>query len=343
MLCLECGKREAKYEGLCEECFLKKTKFTSLPEHLTIIMCPHCHAIKLGGSWGDIGIDKAIEETVKKNLKILHELNSYELKIRHDEEGKEFRGEVEVNIKYKDLRTIEIHPVVFTIKYQSCPRCDRYFGNYFEAILQIRNLRDYEDGEILEFVHRRVEYYKERNRNLFLTREERKKEGWDFYLSDKREAKKIAREMIQRYGAALKESPQIAGRKDGRDVYRVTYSLRFPDYRKGDVVKFDNSYGTVEDIRGALLKVKDIGDYREKLVDAKRHRIALAFKMEELKKGVVVYSRENYVQLLGENNRIMETNAPKEIKNGSEIRYFEVDGGIYVVPESGGGHTTKGK
>ena len=341
MLCVECGKREAKYDGLCEECFLKKTKFTHIPEHLTITMCPHCHAIKFGGVWKDIGINEAIEKTVKKNVKLLHELDSYELKIEYGEGDGELRGEVYIYIKYKDLTTTEIHPVVFSIKYQSCPRCDRYFGNYFEAILQIRNIRDYEETDILNYVEGRIKHYEERNRNLFLTRREKRKEGWNLYLSDKKDAKKIAREIVQRYGASLKDSPQIAGRKDGRDVYRVTYSVRLPDYRKGDVVKYDDSYGVVEDIRGTFLKIKDLENYHEKLVDSRRHKIVLVFKQKELKKGVVVYSRKNYVQLLGADNRIIDANIPVKIENGSDIHYFEVDGRVYVVPESSSGYTDK--
>ena len=343
MLCLECGKREAKYDGLCEECFLKKTKFTQIPQHLTITMCPHCHAVKFGAVWEDIDIDEAIEKTVEKNLEILHEFDSYELGIEYKKEEKEFRGEVRVHIKYKDISTVEIHPVTFVIKFKSCPRCDRYFGNYFEAILQIRNIRDYEENEVLDFVEERIRHYGERNRNLFLTRKERKREGWDFYLSDKRDAKKIAREIVQRYGAYLKESPHIVGRRDGKDVYRVTYSVRLPDYRIGDVVKFENLYGIVEDIRGTFLKIRDVESYHEKLVDTKKHRITLAFKMEELKRGMVVYSRGNYMQLLGEDNRVMDVDAPIKIKSGSDVRYFEVEDRIYVILENSGCYTDKGK
>ncbi len=332
MLCVECGRREAKYDGLCEECFLKKVKFTTLPQHLTLTVCPHCHAVKFGGVWKDISIEDAIRKTVEKSLKITHELDSYELNIEYERGKKDFYCEVNIHIKYRDLEVVETHPLRFGINYQSCPRCDRYFGNYFEAILQVRNLRGDEEKSIVDYVHERIEHYSRKNRNMFLTREERKKEGWDFYLSDKRDAKKIARELVHKYGASLLESPQLAGRKDGRDVYRVTYSVRLPDYRIGDVIRVEDSYGVVRDIRGTFVKIIELKDFRERLVDSRRHKVTLSCKSKDLKDGLVIYSRGDYAQILSEDNRVIEIVCPIEMENGAKVRYIEIEGKMYIVP-----------
>jgi nonsense-mediated mRNA decay protein 3 len=62
-----------------------------------------------------------------------------------------------------------------------------------------------------------------------LSWEERRPEGWDFYLVDTESAKALARWMKTRLRATLTESPTLYGRKDGRDVYRVTFCLRVPE------------------------------------------------------------------------------------------------------------------
>ncbi len=343
MLCVECGKKEAKYDGLCEECFLKKVSFSALPQHLTLTVCPHCHAVKFGGVWEDMPIDEAIRKIVEKNLKITHELDSYQLEIEYEHRKPDFYCEVNVHIKYHDLEVVETHPVSFAIKYQSCPRCDRYFGNYFEAILQVRNIREEEEKRIVEYIHGRIMHYAKKNRNMFLTREEKKKEGWDFYLSDKRDARKIARELVHKYGATLRESPQLVGRREGRDVYRVTYSIRFPDYRIGDIISVGGAYGLVMDIRGTFVKVVGLNNFRERLIDSRRHKIILALKGEDLKNGLVIYSRGDYAQILSEDNSVIEIESPIKMENGKGVRYFEVEGKIYVVPEGGGSHTTEKK
>ncbi len=333
MLCIECGKREAKYDGLCEECFLKKVKFTSLPKHLDMTICPHCHAVKFGGHWESVPLEDALFRLVDRSIEFLHEYDSYELHISHGDIEGEFPVEARIDVHFKDIHAEEVHYITADIHYESCPRCNRFFGNYFEAIIQLRGMRENEVQEILNFVYERIEHHARKNENLFLTKEVEKREGWDLYLSDKREAKKIAREVCARYGASLKESPQLAGRKDGRDLYRVTYAVRLPDYRVGDIVEVEGNYLLVEDISGTFVKGINIEDGRKKSVDSKKHPVNLVVRRDEIEKAIVVYSRDGTVELLDRNNNIIDTKVEFEVRDGSTVRIARIGDDVYVLPE----------
>ncbi len=333
MLCVECGKREAKYEGLCEECFLKKVKFTDLPQHLDLVVCPHCHSVKFGGVWERISLEEAISRIVDKNIKFIHDCDGYDLDIVHGEIEGEFDVEVRVLIKYGDLETTETHMVRFDLKYESCPRCNRYFGNYFEAILQLRGMRENEYTEVLEYTHWLISRHARKNENLFLTKEVKKKEGWDLYLSDKREAKNIAKELVRKYGAALKESPQIAGRKDGKDVYRVTYSVRLPTYRVGDVVNVEGKYYLVTDVGERYVHGVGVCSGKKKSFDSHRHSIDVVVTRDDIELATVIYSRNREAQIIDRNNEIIDVITNYDVNSGDTVRIFRVDESVYVLPD----------
>ncbi len=62
-----------------------------------------------------------------------------------------------------------------------------------------------------------------KNNNGYLTKIENRKNGIDIYMSPKSLAKKIIRNVPHR---EKKKSFSIAGKKDGKDLYRLTLLLR---------------------------------------------------------------------------------------------------------------------
>ncbi len=333
MLCVECGKREAKYDNLCEVCFLKKVKFTQLPPHLSVTQCPHCGAIKFKGEWLRMDREDMLHQLVMRNVDILHEYDSIDVKIDAEElDTREIKLHVVFSIRYRDLQIKEEHFSTVTINYESCTRCNRYFGNYFEAILQLRGMREGEEEMVKEFAYSRIEHYSLKNKNLFLTKEEKKKEGVDLYLSDKREAKKIAREICDKYGATLKESPQLAGRKDGHDVYRVTYSVRLPEYRVGDIVRVEDGIYLVERVSKTMVSLLSLRDARKKTVDTKKHKVIPVLRNDGLEEALVIYSQGDNVQIMDENYRTLEVKTPFPHSNGEKVKIARVEGEVFILP-----------
>jgi nonsense-mediated mRNA decay protein 3 len=52
--------------------------------------------------------------------------------------------------------------------------------------------------------------------------------------------KKISKRIAQEFGGKIAESKKISGRVDGKEIFRFTYLVRLPSFRKGDIV-MDNS------------------------------------------------------------------------------------------------------
>ncbi len=332
MLCVECGKREAKYEGLCEECFLKKVKFVDIPQHMEVVRCPHCGAVRFKGEWKRLEEDEIIRELINRNLLVLHDYDALSYNFDMIEEDGEFQLTVHFHIRYVDMKVEEEIYSRVNVKYESCPRCNRFFGNYFEAILQIRGLRDGELQDVVSYAHERIAFYAEKNENLFVTKEGEKHGGWDIYISDKREAKKVADEMARKYGATVKASPHIVGRKDGRDVYRVTYSVRLPDYRQGDVVEVEGRYYGVSHISGHFLKLVSLDNGSEKTVDVRRHSVKVVGRRDELEDAMVVFFQGDEVQLMDENYSTLVAKTWKAYTSGEKVKIIRIEGTVYVVP-----------
>ncbi len=335
MLCVECGKREAKIGALCEVCYVKKTKFTDIPRHIDVVMCPHCHSVKFGGHWEEVSLEDAVYSLIDRGIKFLHEYDSYSLEVEQEGSEGEFRAFATVEVHYKGVVARELHEVLVDVKYESCPRCNRFFGNYFEAIVQLRGMREYEEKELTDFLRARVMHYSAKNPNLFITKEVHKKEGWDFYLSDKREARKVAREISRTYGAEVKESPQIAGRKDGQDLYRITFSVRLPEYRRGDVVEIEGRYCVVDTIDRHFLRVTELVSGRKKVVDSRRHAVKMVAERTQVEEMLVVYQEGDTVQLLTRDNRVIEARCREELPQGRYVQVVSLGGVVYVLPQSG--------
>jgi nonsense-mediated mRNA decay protein 3 len=72
--------------------------------------------------------------------------------------------------------------------------------------------------------------------------------GLDFYLGSSSLGKLVSRALSQAFGGTIKESHKLVGRKEGKDVYRTTYSVRLSDFRIGDFVRVDKQVFQVKKI-----------------------------------------------------------------------------------------------
>ena len=208
---------------------------------------------------------------------------------------------------------------------ESCTICSRYYGNYFEAIVQIRGARNRAEEEKVK--ERFYDVASEINDPaLFVNKEEDVRGGIDIYVSSKHHAKQIVNKLAEEFGAAVKESPQIAGRRDGQDLYRVTYSLRLPPYRKGDLVKISGKYYVIRDITNKGFSAMDIENGR---VTIFKHR------MYEEKKGIVVcFSKEiRKIQVVyddGNTLQILNPTTYEVIEISKPVWYPEYEIGVFI-------------
>lgn len=200
MLCPKCGKES---KGLCVDCYLENTPIER--GQLKLSRCS-CGRFRYRGNWSTSleNLDKTVKKSVRlpsdmqvDKVEVKHEIKennlSLDIMIEGEYKSEKFKKELNEKIKLKDL---------------TCPTCSRKFGGYFEAILQFRckmpDLKVDEDQ---------------------IVKTERVKGGIDYYVMSNNYAKGVA-SRLKRSGFKIKASKKIYSRRDGREVYRVSYSIK---------------------------------------------------------------------------------------------------------------------
>lgn len=292
MRCAECGS-ESEYT-VCGMCMIKRIEPLKVPAVVELTVCSICGAKRLD-RWKDVSLEEAIDYEIEKNIFLHEEVEpiSYDFySYGSDESGKyvfEFEGKIrDYTFSQQLFFEVRFHRI-------SCDKCSRQAGGYYEAIIQIRAenrdlMRD-ELERIGEIIGNNVEKQRE-NQRAFVTKIEERKEGVDIYIGDKRLAKKIANAIIREFGGTLTESSKIAGRRDGRDIYRFTYSVRLPEYFKGDLVDDEGNFAIVTDVS----RRKGINVQTGKSVNLKNPKV-IARKSEVIE-SFVLSTDESAIEIL---------------------------------------------
>jgi len=264
MRCASCG-RESEYT-VCGRCLAEKVKVVEIPSVIEILACSKCGKYRLD-KWRRVSLHDAISHHLSRTAGF-HEdfrIESVEFRPVGDEVG---RYMIEVSGRIRDHSFSHSDYFEVRVRKIACKKCSMQAGGYYEAIIQIRaDKREISENElesILGLIYRETER-EDTNPKAFISKLVEKKEGVDVYLGDKKLAHKIARQLTKSFGAELKESSSIAGREDGRDLYRFTYLVRLPQYQTGDVVRDGETIAVVSNAE----KKKAIDVYSGKGVNLK--------------------------------------------------------------------------
>ncbi len=273
MLCVECGTEvERLIGGSCPECFVRITPLMTLPLVVKIELCAHCGSRKQGAHWYDPGEspeDWVREETVRGSA-LVHErvdnpvvyTEGRQLDERTFQYEVEMRGSVE-GVPLSEKGTVRLRRVKSV-----CERCSRMAGGFFAATIQFRATdRDVRPDE-LERAHKIVAKDLERqldsgNRAAFLSKDNPMHGGHDYFIGDIDAARNVSRILKDRFGATVNEAAKLVGRKEGEDVYRVTFLVRIHLYSAGDIAEYDHKpYAIMAVNKGGKLSVMDLEDHR---------------------------------------------------------------------------------
>jgi|Deesub1362B_J571_1020462.scaffolds.fasta_scaffold00013_49 nonsense-mediated mRNA decay protein 3 len=247
MICTLCG-REVKdlIEGVCTECFKKRRSLFEIPQVVKIIRCPKCGSYFFRGNWEEIEYEEALLRCVKENISVFSELENEEIEveIREITEG---RTKIIVRLSgvLKGEEVEEEKLTEIRISKMQCEMCSRISGGYYEGVIQIRaegrRAEEEEVRDVVETIYSLVERAAEkRDKKAFITKIERRKDGTNVYLGSKKLGKQICKKLVEEYGGSFTEAPELVGRENGAEKYRVTYSFRLPRFKKGDVIELWN-------------------------------------------------------------------------------------------------------
>jgi nonsense-mediated mRNA decay protein 3 len=232
MICYQCGKREARIDGLCEPCFLED-KPSLFVKNLKILQCRECgrYFFKL---WRDsLLVDIIKEYSGLEDADFFMEERDYAYSVTV----------VARQIFHKD----QTHPLVqqtqFIVYVRSslCNTCSKMLSGYYEAILQVRR-----ENSVLTEEERHIfsdMVTSALRPDDFISRIQEKKEGTNYYFSSTKAAKRTAEILRRRLGGIIKDSYHIMGldRQKSTDIKRGTILFQLHQYKEGDILYVQGS------------------------------------------------------------------------------------------------------
>ncbi len=226
-ICPSCGKHESahlKFVGsFCENCHFEHHKLYDAPHLLEAEQCQKCRKVRISGEWKPFSnneMKKWIAGKVKTPFSIAQsELKLDEVKIEGGGGLRRFDAVLDAEFDAEGLRVKRSIPIILKIKQAQCPECSLRSGGYFESIIQLRGSA-VKIAKYADRLHRMVE-----RKKSYVTKIEELKEGVNLYIARKR----TAHEAIHALKLRFSTSRTLAGKKEGKDLYRTTYCIRFDE------------------------------------------------------------------------------------------------------------------
>lgn len=342
MFCVECGKDEPIFRnGTCLSCYLKHTQFTKGPTILDITICPRCSSYKYKNTWVTEVFDDILKRHIKEAFSISPELQQPVIQTHCTEQDRVLRCMVSISGSLEGQVITEQHPLTVRIKRITCDICSREAGGYYEAIIQIRTEKRIFQKDELHGLRSTVEslvqqLQKSGKRGLFITDYDENRQGLDFFLSEKTTAFSIAKKIQEQFGGEFKQSASTAGMKDSKQVYRMTYLIRIPAYRKGDFFLYDSSFFLILSLHEKKVRALELSTWVEKVIDGKDISPAKLYGGKELIQEMIVVSQSKKdIQLMDPKTyKTVEIQKPKMISFDTPmLNTVKLDGYLFLVPE----------
>jgi len=355
-VCYRCGAEDELIDGLCPLCYAQEHPLIEVPNRVEVEVCHLCGSYKRKVWQTPKGEDayEILEEiayyATKDAIKKKSVMVDVEIcpKITQLPGGKRSKLIIPVHIiaegrlpGEKENRTeekdIEVH-----IRMVQCPRCSRFMSNYYEATLQIRAMNRYlteEERETLDkFVREELLKRLKKDRMAFISKFIPQKEGLDYQLGSVGAARNVAQRIKEKYGGKITETATLIGvdRDSGKDLYRVTVSVRIPEYRVGDVVIYKEKPYLVSAITEDKVYMKSLDSRREKIgipwhIAEKETKISK--RDNDLETATVISTNPNIMVMDDKNYEIYEFDKIEgmELKEGDKVKVYKKDDIPYLV------------
>jgi nonsense-mediated mRNA decay protein 3 len=261
--CPRCGREcEKLFNSTCRDCFFETFRLIELPLVLHVRICSNCGAYFFRGRWEDAGSVEAVVLKAVENALIIHtdagdvgvyleprEITPYIYIVR-----------AEVNAVVKGESVHAYAETEVRIQRTACDICSRESGGYFEAIIQIRAAGRFpteEEKKRCSAIAREAmeNMRKKGDRLAFISDIQEQKEGLDLYMGSMNASRQVCRLITSELGGSFSESPTLIGMKDGKNLYRITFAVRLPEFKPGDVIRYR---GKIIQIRSSGRKVNGI-------------------------------------------------------------------------------------
>jgi len=342
MFCVECGKDGPIFrDGVCKECYLKTHSFSKGPASIDMPVCVTCNSFKYKNSWTSELFGDVVRRMIKNSFDISRELEKVDINTECKEAKEGMACKVYISGFIDDVEIAEEHDLLVRLKKAVCDVCSKQSGGYYEAIVQIRPSKKKLSAEELETLKTTVEtlvasFQAKGNRSLFITDSGEEHGGLDFFISDRNTGFIIAKKIQEQYGGEIKQSSKNVGMKDSKQLYRVTYLVRLPAYKKDDFFHLDDLFYLIKSIHGNTLKIINLANWEESTVDFKLIQKAKIIGDKELiKEMILLDEKDDEVQIMDEKTyEVKIIRKPKSITFKSEkIHVVKIDEQIFLLPK----------
>lgn len=309
IFCVVCGRESPQEElrgGVCVECYLEKNVLAEVRETVDVEVCVHCHARKRGEQWmtGHGALEPIVEDAVREAVSFARVVDKPRSVIRvRSEDERNFTVTITASGVAEGVSFDKELTTRSRVKNATCLRCSRIQGGYYEAIVQVRaTKRDLSRDELSQlrqyasrFIDRVVQ---EGDRNAFVLRDLEEHGGLDVYMGTTNAGRMLAKQISTEYGGKITEHAKIVGQKDGLDLVRMTFAVRLPEYKAGDVIVLDDDVLQVTSIGGKTVQVIEMRTGRPRHVERSAMDRAYVVKREEMREAVVVSETAAELQVL---------------------------------------------
>ncbi len=264
-ICPKCGGPSPSGD-ICGRCRASGAEWFSCEGRVSLVRCPNCNSMRDNNGWADCERSREdLEyEAAMSAIRLSQDIQKPEISVNLVENSKN-RSFAHISITGSLYdRPVEGACVVEILwQYDSCDRCSRYHGNYWQGLVQLRADGRKTTHEEQEWA-KRIAYQAEEELQLlgdrlsFVTRMEEGREGLDIIVGTQTLGEQISRYITRRMGGRFTLHPTLIGEKEGRKLYRITYAVRLPRYTKGDIIFVRNTYGEILGAEGKTISYLDL-------------------------------------------------------------------------------------
>lgn len=341
LFCPKCGSStNVLYDNVCRECFAKSKRLIHLPKLINAKICPTCGSFFRKGRWEFKENEKEIIlDCVKDFLEMDKKAEKLQLSFHIQKHDSYYTVRLEAIAEIKDIQIKQGWDTEVRISLESCDMCSRIAGGYFEGIVQIRAHNRIPSHEELEqckgIAYDIANKLKQKgNRLAFISKTVKLSEGLDLYVGEARMGKQICQAIANTLGGEFTQSPKLVGRKDGVEVYRITFAFRLPEFMRGDIISIGDK---VIEVISLKKYIKGIDLHTGKRF-VERYAHLHAKKLGRKKDAVytvLVSDEGNTIQVL--DPYTYETVTVKKpgfikAKAGEQIKVIKTEKGLYVLP-----------
>ena len=347
MFCVVCGKEtpdEYLRGGVCPSFYLEKNVLVTLKDLVDVEVCVHCHARRRGEQWfeGHGELAPVVEDAVREAVQFAKVVDRSRVRISVvPEDERNFSVTVTASGVAEGVPFENELKARSRVKNATCLRCSRVQGGYYEAIVQVRASKRPIEGAEMRQLKQLASRFIERvvadgDRNAFVLRDEEIDRGLDIYMGTTNSGRMLAKQIANEFGGKTSEHPKTVGQKDGLDLIRLTFAVKLPQYRAGDIVVLGEEMLRVSSIGQKTVQMTEMRSGKLRHVERSLVERALVLSPRDAREAVVVTATDAELQLLDpwtyETVAVLRPASLREV--GATVRVLKHEGELIPIDSS---------